>query len=98
MENYIFNNEQLQHFMSLTSGMMEYQGNEETFPVFDDFCQEVFGDDWSELIGEWDGLFEMEFEPDTYYYISTDIKTPFLNEWIKEGKEILSEILENLEY
>ena len=93
MENYTFTTEQLYDFMMMTNGMMDYQGSQDTFPLFDEFCEKVFGDDWSELMSEWCCLFEMEFETDPYYYLSTGNQTEALKSWVKEGKEILSEIL-----
>jgi hypothetical protein len=95
MENITFTREQLNDFMMMTDGMNDYNGGSETFPVFDDFCEEVFGDDWSELIGEWDDLFNMEFEADPYIYLSTGIMTNALMDWRIEGEKILSQILED---
>jgi hypothetical protein len=96
MKNYIFNQEQLDSYVSLISNFTEYQGSQDFYPVYETFLQSVFGNDWHELIGEWDDLFEYEFETDAYYYMVSDIKTPSLNYWIEQGKEILSQILQEL--
>ena len=96
MENYIFNQEQLDTYVSLISNFNEYQGSTDTYPVYDDFLASIFGNDWNELIGEWDDLFYYEFETDAYYYMVSNIKTQSLNYWIEQGKEILSQILQEL--
>jgi hypothetical protein len=96
MENYIFNQEQLDTYVSLISNFNDYQGSIDTYPVYEDFLASVFGGDYDQLIGEWDDIFEYEFETDAYYYMVSDIKTPSLNYWIEQGKEILSQILQEL--
>jgi hypothetical protein len=96
MKNYTFNQEQLDSYVSLISNFTEYQGSQDFYPVYETFLQSVFGNDWHELVGEWDVLFEYEFDTDPYYFMVTDIQTDPLKDWIEEGKERLSEILQEL--
>jgi len=93
MENYTFTKEQLNDFIMMTDGMSDYQGSCDSPPLFEEFCEETFGENWSELMVKWDCLFDMEFEADIYIYLSTGYQTDDLRFWIKESKERLSEIL-----
>jgi hypothetical protein len=97
MDNFNFTREQLENFMMMTDGMNDYQGTSETFELYDEFCRDTFGQDWNELIGEWDDLYLLEFQPDVYVFLSTGIQTQYLKDWIEQGKEILSQILQEQE-
>jgi hypothetical protein len=93
MENFNFTREQLENFMTMTDGMNSYQEIGGTYELYDDFCNDTFGLDWSELIGDWDSLYTLEFQPDVYLFLSTGFQTESLKDWIEEGKKRLSEIL-----
>lgn len=85
--------DQLQQFMEITNGILDYQGNDDSPQVYEDFLYSTFGKDWSELMGEWDDLYYYEFEIDVYLNIVSGIKTTGLAEWIIQGKDILEQIL-----
>ena len=94
MEKIIFTPEQLEHFMEMTNTLSQYHGTYDSPEEYENFLDKTFGDDWSELMGEWDGLYSYEFDYHVYLYLSTGIMLPELQEWIEEGKQILQEILE----
>ena len=85
--------DQLQQFMEITNGILDYQGNDDGPQEYEDFLYSTFGKDWSELMGEWDDLYYYEFEIDVYLNIVSGIKTTGLAEWIIQGKDILEQIL-----
>ena len=84
---------QLQQFMEITNGILDYQGNVDSPQVYEDFLYSTFGKDWSELMGEWDDLYYYEFEIDVYLYLVSGVKTKGLEDWRNQGKEILELIL-----
>ena len=94
MKNITFTSEQLQHFTRMVSDFSEYQGTHDSPYEFENFLEKTFGDDWYELTGNWDNLYEFEFDYHVYLYLATDIMLPELQEWIEEGKQILQQILE----
>jgi hypothetical protein len=97
MENYTFTPTQLSQFMELTNGLSDYQGSSDSSPIYDEILKEIFGENWGDLIGEWDDLFNYEFGPEAYYYVLTGNKPTGFDDWIEQGKEILEQIQEELE-
>jgi hypothetical protein len=94
MKNQItLNVDQLHEFMEITNGILDCQGTHDIPQVYEDFLFSTFGENWSELMGEWDDLYCYEFEIDVYLNIVSGIKTTGLEEWINQGKEILERIL-----
>jgi hypothetical protein len=85
--------EQLQQFMVITNGILDYQGSYDGPQEYVDFLSETFGENWDNLIGEWDDLYYFEFEIDVYLYLVSGVKTTGLEDWINQGKEILELIL-----
>jgi hypothetical protein len=85
--------EQLQQFMVITNGILDYQGSYDGPQEYVDFLSETFGENWDNLIGEWDDLYYFEFEIDVYLYLVSGVKTTSLEDWINQGKEILELIL-----
>jgi hypothetical protein len=96
MENYTFTPTQLSQFMELTNGLSDYQGSSDSSPIYDEILKEIFGENWGDLIGEWDDLFNYEFGPEAYYYVLTGNKPTGFDDWIEQGKEILEQIQEEL--
>jgi hypothetical protein len=97
MENITLTKEQLYDFMKITNGIFDYQGTHDSPEEYEKFLKDTFGEDWSELMGEWDTLYEYEFDVPVYLYLTTGILTEDLKDWIEQGKELLFQILSELE-
>ena len=91
--NIMTNNDQLSHLVELAMEASKYEGTGDTFPVYDEFLSETFGEDWSELCVEWDDLYYYEFDADFFIYLSTGVMSKSIEDWISQGKELLERIL-----
>jgi len=94
MEKFVFTIDELKKLDSLIFECSQYAGTHDTPEVYDDFLENLFGEDWNELIGEWDDLYLMEGRMDFYLQVIKDHYTESLKDWISQGKKLLQQILE----
>ncbi len=66
-----------------------YLGTYESSPIYEDFLEETFGENYFDLHDEWQRCYDFEFEEDFWIFYVTGKKTKALKEWIKEGLDAL---------
>lgn len=88
MTTFTFTPEQFEAYSDLIQGLMDYQGTHDSPPVYEEWLEETFGEDWLDYQLEYNGnLYEYEFQYDFYYGLVVGDFSQDIKDWIDTEKE-----------
>jgi hypothetical protein len=95
---YTFTEEQFIDFVEITENISDYKQTNDTPPVYENFLEKTFGEDYLDYQLDGDGnLYEYEWDYDFYYGLVTGNFSEEILEWIENQKDNMKEWEENFE-